>query len=477
MAPQLRAQRRLPDEERGRPEQQVAAPAPAAPAVQAILALQRSAGNAAVARALLQRQPAGATVAPDAPVGTPAGATPDLDPGPEHRSEVELLQQKLNYHRGSARVELLLVDGQFGNKTLAAVVAFKRARGIKPPTGHVHAETWEWLAKPPVSGKARAGTAAPDYAQMFEDGLLEVTIARGFDEHGNMETEAAQILQGLTQVRGFREDPKKAAELRAAAGRPAAAGDGQWLVKEAFGMSADKPVHCVIRMVTPTGGGAGARKAALEGMDQSDLFMYGGHARYGTGPDFDRNYDFIVHWDKLAKPPKGKSGTETLDSVEELLKAPLGISGSEAQKIARFEQLRKDGVVELVSESAGNIGINPAPMSHVKDFGAHLMRLAVEGQETPVESTVKESHYRLWLFNGCSTKDYVKSIQTSSKANPKLGAGQLGMHVTDDVIPSGESAEALLTYLDGVMAQESAAALQQRLELAGEPNPYSSHGF
>ena len=43
-------------------------------------------------------------------------------------------------------------------------------------------------------------------------------------------------------------------------------------------------------------------------MDQSDVFEYGGHARYGTGPDFDRNYRFTVALGQA--PGSGKTGTE-----------------------------------------------------------------------------------------------------------------------------------------------------------------------
>ena len=187
------------------------APAPAAPrlaGVAQVLALQRTAGNAAVV-AMLQREPVAEAEQPLA----------NLDPAPGWRAEVELLQQKLNWHRGSARVQLLAVDGKFGSKTKAAVIAFKRARHITPHTVTVDATTWEWLAKPPVSGTPRAGKAGPDYDRMFEDGLLEVTIARGFDEHGNAGPETAQIIQGLTQVRGFQENAEKAHALRKAAGR------------------------------------------------------------------------------------------------------------------------------------------------------------------------------------------------------------------------------------------------------------------
>ena len=454
------------------PEQQHALEAtPVARGPAAILALQRTAGNAAVV-ALLQRQPVAEAEAKP--------GQPELDPGPEWRSEVELLQQKLNWHRGSARVQLLAVDGKFGSKTKAAVIAFKRARKITPHTVTVDATTWEALARPPVSGRPRAGRSGPDYDRLFEDGLLEITIARGFDEHGNAGPETAQIIQGLKEVRGFEENAEKAAALRAAAGRPKSTTRGMWFVKENVGTSAGKPVHAVVRVVTPEaealGDGSQARAAALEGMEQGDVFEYGGHARYGTGPDFDRNYRFTVDWDRLPKPPEGKSGKEEFTDSE-LLQEALKIYGSTTQRIAKFEKLRADGVITFHAVSAGNIGINPKPMSHTGDFGAHLMGLAAAGQERPLESSITESRYRVWLFNGCSTKDYVKAIRSSGKTNANLAAGNLGLHVTDDAIPSSESAEALLTYLDGIMARESAAALEERLEGAVSVDPYSSEGF
>jgi peptidoglycan hydrolase-like protein with peptidoglycan-binding domain len=449
------------------PEQHASAATPVARGPAAILALQRSIGNAAVV-ALLQREP----------VAEAKPAQPDLDPAPGWRAEVELLQQKLNWHRGSARVQLLAIDGKFGAKTKAAVVAFKRARKITPHTVTVDAATWEALARPPVSGKARAGKAGPDYDRMFEDGLLEITIARGFDEHGNAGPETEQIIQGLKDVRGFEENAEKAAALRKAAGRPKSTARGIWFVKENVGTSADRPVHAVVRVITPeteaVADGSKARAAALEAMDQGDVFEYGGHARYGTGPDFDRNYRFTVDWDK--HPGSGKSGTEEFTDSE-LLQEALKIYGSIKQRIAKFEKLRAAGVITFHAVSTGNIGINPKPMSHTGDFGAHLMGLAAAGQERPLESSVTESRYRVWLFNGCSTKDYVKAIRSSGKTNANLAAGNLGLHVTDEAIPSGESAEALLTYLDGIMARESAAALEERLEGAVSVDPYSSEGF
>jgi hypothetical protein len=56
---------------------------PVAPGAARILALQRSAGNAAVV-AMLQREPVAEAEAKATP--------PDLDPSPESRPEVELLQ-------------------------------------------------------------------------------------------------------------------------------------------------------------------------------------------------------------------------------------------------------------------------------------------------------------------------------------------------------------------------------------------------
>jgi peptidoglycan hydrolase-like protein with peptidoglycan-binding domain len=447
------------------PERPRAGPAPL-PQHAAILALQQSAGNAAVARALMQRQ--------DAPAA-PAATRPDLA-RPSKGPDVELLQLKLNWHLGFMRRTLLDVDSDFGGKTERAVVAVKRARGVRPFNGTVDAAMWAELDQQPSAGPASAQAGrGPEYDRMLEDGLLDVTLAIGFDEHGVLPGEAHEIRRGLAEVRAFAQDDARASEMRTAAGRPDTPG-GTNFVKENYGTSAGQPVHAALKLIeavteTATGdSGADARTAALAGMNASDLFAYGGHARYGTGPDFDRNYHFVVHWDVFPNAPADRSGDETIGTIEEF---------SEATHIttrARFEQLESAGAVEFVPDPGGNIVINTSAQSHVRDFGAYLMTRANAGQgDDALATSVTESRYRLWMFNGCSTRDYVGSV----RRNPLLGTRELDMVVTDPTTYLTSYAEGILSFLDGVMAQESARALDERMEDATpfESATHSSSGF
>jgi len=448
-----------------------------------VLGLQTTAGNRAVSRLLLARQVATAEKPGPAAVQSdvPADLVPASDDARFRDSDVELLQLRLNWHRGFARQRLLVADGKFGYETVHAVKEFKKSKGIGSKGATVDAETWRALTKAPVSSGAPAG-AKPDYDQMVSDGLLDITIGRGFDENGLGNEEAMEVLRGLREVRGFKDDFVRAGELRKAAKRPPPGGVGFWMVRENIGTNAEgAPVHAIVRVLTPApefaGQGKATRDAALEGMNEGDAFIYGGHARYGTGPDFDRNYKFTVHWDRFdGTIPEGHAKkAEEYTSSEKLLK-DLGIKGSDAQKIAGFEALRNRNppVIEFHALSGGNIGINPEPTSHKHDFGAHLMRLAAKNQDRPLAKAITERKYRVWLFNGCSTGDYKDAIRSSD--NPALKGDQLMMHMTENAIPSVESSEAMLTYLDGLLARESTKALTQRLVKAGRADPYSVSG-
>lgn len=448
---------------------------PLAPDAAAILAIQGSAGNAAVTHMLVQRQ----VVAP--------AARAELHRG-DQGSDVELLQLKLNHHLGFMRRTLLLVDGRFGPLTAGAVRAFKREHHLRPASDTVTDATWQELdTSPHVLGERAAHQGAgPEYDRMLADGLLEVTLTIGFDEHGIMPHELQQVVRGLTEVRGFNLDPTRAAALRATAGRPVAAPGGDAFVRENYGASHGQPVHCVLSLISPAANqgtsGATARAAALAGMNTSDVFMYGGHARYGTGPDFDVDYVVTVHWDRFSPPRRDEAGNQhtgdqEFDDAEEIA-AALGISNGVAG-VAAFTRMEAAGQVEFRGSSGGNIGINPGPMAERGTLGAFLIGRSEATAPRPLETAITEQHYRLWMFNGCTTRTYVDAIRGSAGANPSLGTRELDMIVTDQATQLRYYAETLLSTLDGLMANESATALDRREEQAtpDETNTHSGEGF
>jgi hypothetical protein len=434
------------------------------------LALQRLAGNRAVAQ--LARRHVMDSVLVEGKRGT-------LKPG-DDGPDIQLLQLKLNYHLGYLRKPLVDVDSAYGLPTTNALNLVLKALGVAQPKGGVVDEpVWQALdADPRKTAVAAAKVkqdSLPEYERMINDGLLEVAIAIGFDEHGITPGELLEVRRGLVEVRGYKRDAKRAEAMRAAVGRKVTDAAGEWYVKEDVGMSAGTTVHAVVRVIAPVhessvgDSGAASAKAALAGMNESDLFLYGGHARYGTGPDFDRNYHFVIDWDAKGAPKvAGHYGKEKVGSDEITTLLPISTP-------AGFEKLEKAGVVQFVADPSGNLTLNEAALSHKGDLGAYFISRASKGRANPLTAGIVERKYRLWMFNGCTTNDYVKTIRT----DPYLQTKDLDVTVTDPATALTSYGEGILSYFDGVVARESAAALDERMEQATpfDVNSHHNEGF
>jgi hypothetical protein len=456
------------------------------------LALQRRAGNAAVSQ-LVQRKAAAPTPAEDDIDFT----TPDLAPlDKRHPKATELLQMKLNWHLGFDGVELLLLDGSFGPRTLRAVQAFQKAHGIKPASGAVKQDTWAALAEQPHARAGADSGVKPEYDKLDEDGLLEITLAEGYDEvEWQFIEEVKEILYGLVLVRGFTLGGQDMMDAYERAARKPPTG-GTLLFKANVGTSQGRPVHCVVNLVSAVnlwtgqtydkgrGQGKELKEAAMQGMHGSDLFIYDGHGRYGTGPDFDRNWWITVDWDAYAtkykkvvkRDGKLRVGKEELTDPYQihLAEQDLGLHGKNPK--GRFGDLERDGIVEFHGVSAGNVGISAKPNS--EDLHAWLQARAAADENDLSDSFAgdEERAYRLWLFNGCNTFNYEKRIREKGGA---LGTKKLDMFMTQKEVLASTTAEALLSYVDGVIAHESAKALEGRMEEAQSllKTPYGQYGF
>jgi hypothetical protein len=407
------------------------------------------------------------------------GKRGELWPG-DDGPDVQLLQLKLNHHLGYLRKPLVDVTLEYDVATTNALNIVLTAVGAPLPKGGVVNEpVWQKLDADPrktaVAGPKAKSDSLPEYDRMIKDGLLEVTIAIGFDEHGITPGELVEVRRGLVEVRGYKRDAKRAAEMRAAVGRKATDAKGEWYVKEDVGMSRGTKVHAVVRVVAPVHentmgeSGAAQAKAALAGMNESDLFLYGGHARYGTGPDFDRSYHFVIDWNAKGAPKvAGHYGKEKVGSDEISTLLPIRTK-------AQFEKYEKAGIVQFVADPSGNLTLNESAMSHKADLGAYFISRASAGRVNPLTAGISERKYRLWMFNGCTTNDYVKSI----RKDPYLKESDLDMTVTDPATALTSYGEGILSYFDGVIARESAAALDQRMEQATpyDVNSHHNEGF
>ncbi len=210
---------------------------------------------------------------PSAPEESPVEPTPPAPaPQPPPRrgargAQVEALQRQLT--RAGHGLERYGVDGHFGAETAGALREFQRLQGL-PATGVVDLATLAAL-------EARAELPrAPEYEALFADGVLQVALAIGYDELGFHEAEVHKTVAGLF-ARGY---------------RPASLSERERFGLEAATLAWVRPpppdgdaVTVVLELITPETPDAKARFARA--MARTELVLYGGHARYGSGPDFD----------------------------------------------------------------------------------------------------------------------------------------------------------------------------------------------
>lgn len=356
------------------------------------------------------------------------------------------------------------IDGDFGRRSQVALLKLM--------------ESWVQHTAP---SELNAGPY-PRYDQMLSDHVLDMTLAIGYDEGTSQSgsanlAEERKVLAELRQ-RGFQENTPQALEwLKAAGVEPQAQSGTRYFVKAEVGQQEGQAVHAIVRLVQAGNGdhGASSRAAALEGMNQSDVFMYGGHARYGTGPDFDRNFTVTVDWTGVPNAPSsGQVRYDNYDQLKELL------GGNDAAAIRQLKALEKAGKITVTPSNEGNLRMAEDNL-HPYEFGSHLMDSALEGVHNTLAQEIQGDHYRLWLFNGCRTRDYVRPIRQAGQHNPALNERHLDVMTTEQTLYWRNIGASLTSFMDGVMAHQSAPELVQSLRQANpeqaEQATHSEHGF
>src|SRR5690606_6506245 len=170
-------------------------------------------------------------------------------------------------------------------------------------------------------------------------------------------------------ARNFVRDDDAALARLAAAGRvaPARRAD-HYIARGAARDDAGAAVDVVVTLVCAGDGSGGGDAASvfLEGMGRCDVAMYGGHGRYGTGPDFDYNFtaDYIDEAGNVAA-----SFSEYKD-LEEF----LGERGAASKRtvLAEYRWLVARRRLRIHRINSGNLVINLRNY-HAHEFGAHLM--------------------------------------------------------------------------------------------------------
>jgi hypothetical protein len=171
-------------------------------------------------------------------------------------------------------------DGDFGNETKSALASFQKASGLEP-TGTLDAAT---LGK--LDAAAASKVRYPEYDKMFKDGVLNTTIGIGYDEDGNDIEQRKEIVEGLA-TRGF--EPLDVAnksddELKKLGIDPKMVDREATYYTKKFDNDG-KDVVALVKLVDRNS--TNPKKQFGDGMENSELVIYSGHARYGSGPDFD----------------------------------------------------------------------------------------------------------------------------------------------------------------------------------------------
>jgi peptidoglycan hydrolase-like protein with peptidoglycan-binding domain len=180
-------------------------------------------------------------------------------------------------------------DGKFGDETVKALKKFQTDHCLKD-TGRLDKQTMEQLSI--------ASTNFPEYGKLFADGKLNTTIAVGYDEKkddgsdGSDKKATQEVISGLTK-RGYSQlDPDKAATDKSMAAQFKAAGidpadakaDKAQYFTKTFKYNG-KDVTSVVKLITADT--PQAKEQFAKAMGGSEMVIYSGHGRYGSGPDFD----------------------------------------------------------------------------------------------------------------------------------------------------------------------------------------------
>jgi len=441
--------------------------------VPGVLALQQAGGNAGVSR-MLQRQ-------------VPLEVDPQELPQPPEswtREEVRPIQRELE------RLRLYQgVDGQLGPRT---------EQGLVEAFG---GDQWRTMAPDAVLARL-AGAQRPRgrghamrYAELFKDGVLDLTLGLGYLEETNPET-GESALVGLIQefeqafdARGFRSDAARAREVMRRAGRGlGSSAFGTFFLKENAMIytppaGEPRPIHVIVRLVANPGGDKGAEAGAAfrEGMTQGDVSYYSGHGRYGSGPDFDRNFARFTL--------RNEAGEERVIYDYTELEHELRRRGNPWQVFLREVQ---SGRLQVDLSNAGNLRLAVRNL-HPHEFGAKLMYWAMEqtgtqpltgegGQLAEEAAAHPERKYRLMVFDGCRTQDYERNIRST----PGYDRRSTDMIQTRRAVGFEAEVETFMAFMEGIIGQQSAEDVVKGMnaqmaahetDAAGESAPFVGSGF
>ncbi len=303
------------------------------------------------------------------------------------------------------------VDGQYSDGTTGAVEKLQKDKNLLEPgqkAGTCYARTLAWLDQNAPMHQQVLSKTKLNYDKLFSDKLAEFGLFVGYDEGigGHWHQDVAYARSEL-QAMGFKQDPSGASKAYEEAGKTSPDGPGEMWVHDAFTTYLGKNIKGVFRLVhSDMEGNIG--EEYKDSLMQGEVTMYSGHGRYGSGPDFDRNYSIEVEGQRMS-----------YDQCKHYVVQKTGKKHPpESEKAAMLKKLAAQGIIKVTGSNTGNAVMNDKDVQNT--FGSALMFLALEngtdGKNSRKRTTAdyKEKatdNYKVWMFDGCSTSNYMGSIR------------------------------------------------------------------
>lgn len=315
-------------------------------------------------------------------------------------------------------------DGDFGPETRTAIEQFRSDSKITDGEGF-NASAMKVLDKrAPAPGKQEEHYL--DYARLFADDRLDVTLAIGYDEgqaHTTMLEEARAWFgtNKFTKAAGAETAkptaPEGAGEVDPKAAKGALLSVPEtWTAKRAVtypgsdGARITKDITVSVTLVPP---GTGAKASFAKGLNDSELTLYAGHARRGIGPDFDPD----------------KSAYENF---------VIGVNSA----------LHKAGRV---------VGPNAVAKSH------YVIDKKNDLEQMQAASAWKTDKYRVWFFGACSSVAYFDELR-GGLLPEKMDRHNLDLFGTTQSIPIAAGLVPVFSNLEGILAAETMEQIVARMQ-------------
>jgi len=282
-----------------------------------------------------------------------------------------------------------------------------RARGHRTP----------WRIGTPHAGR-------PRYDRLVDDGVIEWTIAIGFDEGadrsggdpGGARVRVAALVDAL-RARRYVEGFDAAVPLLSRRGRVAGECPCSTFLssRNAFlnPSSGDRSAHVVVRIVANTTGRLGpeAARACVDGLAHSSICVYAGHARYGLGPDFEP---------AVAMTDEQWNGPGDRDRLLRVISREAESKGVALERVLDAWAACGRLIVRRSAQSRVIVEDRPATGRSAR---ARLMQWCADPDpdaRSPVAfgpngllACADSTRYRLWFLLACYSADWLPAIRST----------------------------------------------------------------